>query len=144
MSDNQSLLLGINPHSKVAFIKTQTPVPKSTTECCPSSDIWDFIVECRVFSIFYGNYEKKPWKYLLGHFLNKVVTSKMKLLQIMDWDEGEFVVKSWKDRAFMNIEYVCPIEKIDQAVETVTEVFDDYRRKGILLIQYDYRRKGIV
>jgi hypothetical protein len=109
-------------------------VPKSTTEISPASDLWDFIVEARVFSIFYGNYRKKPWKYLLGQFLNRFASSHLKLLRVMNWDDGEFVVKSWKDRAFLNIEYVCPIDKIDAAVDTITEVFDDARRRSMDLL----------
>jgi len=130
MRENDSVLLGISPKSEVIFVKTQTPIQKSVSAISSRSDFFDFMVECRVFAIFYGNFTKKPWKYLLGVIFN-ILVGHAKILQIMDWDEGEYVVKAWKDRAFLNIEYCCPIKNIDAAIAIIIKTFDDARKKGI-------------
>jgi len=132
-----AMMLSVNSY---AMVKTLHPVPAIIAD--PTLNFFDFVTEfvdeCFAIGMNEINKDRFWWKYRLGLLFGFLVqypffvkTLSKERIKVMTWDDGEVVVKVWKDRAFASFEFHVPVELADKAHSKFLELGQEFREKGI-------------
>jgi L-gulonolactone oxidase len=141
LSRHGSLSLFLSPPQQLCFSKLQAPVAAEISHAMSRDVVVDYLTECWLYSHKPG--PKKWHKYAIGALINWLSINMPWLhgfisgsVKILTWDDGEIMVKSFKDRAFLNCEYSLPLHNIDSACYAIADLFEKYKSKGY------YRKAG--
>jgi FAD/FMN-containing dehydrogenase len=141
MEETPSLfLLMLEGKYNYGLAKTIHPIPSEIADPTwhPFGWITEFVDECFAIAMNELNADRFWGKYRIGYAVRHLVQYPffMKWLskertKVMTWDEGEIIIKVWKDRAFLNCEYQVPIENADAAYANFWKRAQEFREKGL-------------
>eukprot|EP00299_Pterocystis_sp_00344_P018997 c9461_g1_i1.p1 GENE.c9461_g1_i1~~c9461_g1_i1.p1 ORF type:complete len:534 (+),score=119.90 c9461_g1_i1:44-1603(+) len=135
LATHESLNLFVSPPQGICLAKVQHRIDRRISSAVRRDWLVDFIVECWVYSYKPG--PKKFFKALVGRFAHFATTFSPAVhaliadsIKVLTWQDGEIMVKSFKDRAFLNCEYSVPLHNINQACRMINEQYKVFKAKG--------------
>eukprot|EP00300_Choanocystis_sp_HF-7_P017943 c19885_g1_i3.p2 GENE.c19885_g1_i3~~c19885_g1_i3.p2 ORF type:complete len:238 (-),score=44.82 c19885_g1_i3:112-825(-) len=126
----------LHPNMNVALTKTQHPISTMISRPDRRNTLMDFLVESWMY--YHKPGKRKFWKRSFGWAIDRIMGLSPQLfgfavstVKILEWDDAEITVKSWKDRALLNCEFAIPIDKVDQINATILRLISEFRAAGI-------------